>query len=443
MKKIFVLLTFVALVCVDANAQQSAAQVLSSETLENALQNHLDHFYPAIIDSIHGGYYTNFSYDWELMPQQDKMIVTQARDLWVAALAAQAFPENKLYRQAAQQGYEFITSKMWDHKTGGFQLHYFLGHPNRKQDYKLLYGHAFALFALAEYAKIDSSQEVKDWLYKAFNWMEQNGHDDKFGGYFNLLISDKLKPGRSRIMRWGWGDPGWKDQNTSIHIMEAFTTLYEVMPTAKIRNRLEEMLVLVRDTMTQKNGSLKLYFTNDWQPIDHSDSTRSYILRNQGTDHVSFGHNIETAYLLIDASKALYGKVDPKTLEVAKKLTDHTLLYGFDHDYYGLFDRGYVFNGTMEIIDKRKSWWAQYEAWHTLALMQSYFPDNLVYPEACSKMWQYINTELVDSTYGGQYNYGRDTAPKNITYPKAHEWKGPYHDGRALYKVWMSEELIK
>lgn len=156
-------------------------------------------------------------------------------------------------------------------------------------------------------------------------------------------------------------------------------------------------------------------------------------------DHISFGHNIETAYLLVDASKALYGSPDSITLRVAKKLIDHTLRYGFDKDYNGLFDKGYQFKSenTVEVIDSAKVWWAQAEAWHALALFSGLYPDEPLYKEAFGKMWTYINNNLIDHQYGGWYNSGLDADPATIKERKAHEWKGCYHDGRALMQVWL------
>jgi mannobiose 2-epimerase len=411
---------------------------VSIQEIESTLQSHLNDWYPRIIDNKNGGYFTNFENNWEKSEEQPKMLVTQARGLWTAAKAANQYPENQIFKIAARHGYLFITTKMWDEKEGGFHLYDQQNNPG--QLHKLIYANAFALFALAEYAKAQPSEEVLEWLRKTFNWIELMAHDDINGGYYNLILNDEIRAAtaerKAYIETLGWGNPEWKDQNTSIHLLEAFTTLHQVMPTPDVKKRLNEMLVLVRDSMTRENGSLKLYFTDDWQPIDHSDSTKEYIIENQLIDHVSFGHNIETAYLLIDASKELHGEADAKTLAIAKKLTDHTLKFGFDKNYYGLFDRGYVFDGKMKIINPQKTWWSQFEAWHTLALMHHYFPGDEKYPIAFKKMWTYINEELTDHEHGGFYNNGLDTSENEKEKRKAHVWKGPYHDGRALMKVY-------
>ncbi len=409
--------------------------------IELETHKHLDTWFPTIIDSVNGGYWTNFEYDWKRSKDQRKMIVTQARGLWTASKASRMFPGNPVYRNAADHGYRFITQKMWDGPNGGgFSLY----HPvPRGQQYKLLYGNAFALFALSEYAKINPAPEVYSWIYKTLDWMDEVARDTVNKGYFNIILSPAVfslsdSAYQSLVVEIGWGDPTWKDQNTSIHILEALTTLYQVAPDdEEIRSRLEEMLHLVRDKMVSESGSLYLNFTADWQAITHRDSSREYIEKNLQFDHISFGHNIETAYLLVDAAQALYGAPDSKTMDVAKKLVDHTLKYGFDKNYYGLFDRGYDFEGKgkVDILNRQKTWWAQAEACHTLALFADYFPKEKKYPYAFEKMWGYLQEQIMDKEFGGWYNNGLDTNPENKTDRKAHQWKGPYHDGRTLMQL--------
>ncbi|HPR31705.1 MAG TPA: AGE family epimerase/isomerase [Prolixibacteraceae bacterium] len=232
------------------------------------------------------------------------------------------------------------------------------------------------------------------------------------------------------------GRTGLERPNTSIHLLEAFTAAVQVLPDPRIKNRLEELLILIRDTMTSDNGTLRLFFEKDWKPVNHADSSRAFILENSYFDHISFGHDIETAYLLIDASKTLYGQVDPNTLAIAKKLTDHTIAQGFAPGFYGIYDRGYLFDGKTEIISVKKTWWSQFEALHTLALMSQFFPEENKYTEGFAAMWRYIDQELTDHRNGGYYNNGLDTSPQDTTGRKAHNWKGPYHDGRALMMIW-------
>jgi mannobiose 2-epimerase len=411
--------------------------------IETALNDLLSNFYPRIVDTIHGGYWTNFEYDWTLSKDQDKMLVTQARGLWTASRAAEVFPENKIYRMAADHGFAFLTKHMWDEKNGGFFQYYFTDSAVKTDPtFKLIYGNSFALYALSEYAKINKTDSVLNWVKKTFDWLEENAHDPLYLGYFNMVLPGKPIPpvdssSAGLIRKINWSGADQKDQNTSIHLMEALTAAYQVLPDSLVKARLAEMLMLVRDTMADPKGYLHLYFSRTWKKVSHRDSSKQYIIRHLGRDHISFGHNIETAYLLEDASEKLFGKPDDTTLAVSKKLLDHTLANGFDKNYMGLFDKGFLFSGEtgIEIIDSTKTWWAQAEAWHALALFHELYPKETGYSTAFEHMWNYIQKDVIDHQYGGWYNNGLDISPANKTYRKAHAWKSCYHDGRALFQV--------
>ena len=417
--------------------------VIPAREVETELITLLTTWYPRIVDEENGGYWTNFEYDWSRSTEQTKMLVTQARGLWTAARAAGLYPENQVYRKAADHGFRFLVDQMWDKESGGFYQYY----PPRTPDapaitHKLVYGNAFALYGIAEYAKINPAPEITSWLRKVFSWMEAEAHDAKYLGYHTLIIPDSIRNSadpqiQSEVEKIGWGGPDSKDQNSSIHILEALTTVYQVLPEEQVRARLEEMLRLVRDTMVGPGGSLFLYFQRNWTPVDHRDSSRQFVVDNQRYDHRSFGHDIETAYLLAAASEALYGRVDPRTLDVGKQLLNHTLTYGFDENYYGIYDRGYHFSGQsqIEILNRQKTWWAEAEAWHALVLFSRYFPDEARYSEAATAMWNYIKKELIDPKYGGWYSLGIDENPEIKEKRKASPWKGAYHNGRALIRV--------
>ena len=396
-------------------------------------------WYPKIVDTLEGGYITNFEYDWTKSEDQHKMIVTQSRGLWTAARAAQTYPDDPMFKDASEYGFRYLVDSMWDNEHTGF-FQYDRGSDPIAIDYKMTYGNAFALYGIAEYADINPSDEVMSWLEKSFLWLEEIAHDPELLGYFNLILVDSPESPDEKyleeVARLGWGGPELKDQNSSIHILEALTNVYRVWPDSLVRERLEEMLLLVRDKMTDEEGYLHLYFEADWTPISFQDSSREVIMQNLSLDHRSFGHDIETAYLLIEASEVLYGEVDDSTLTVAKKLVDHTIAHGFAEDFYGIFDRGYKFteDGPVEVVRRATSWWAQAEAWHALALIYQYFPEP-VYQEAFVGMWKYIKQEVTDPEYGGWYSYGLNEVPRSKNGRKAHAWKGAYHNGRALVQV--------
>ena len=229
-------------------------------------------------------------------------------------------------------------------------------------------------------------------------------------------------------------DLGYKDQNSSIHLLEAFTELYGAWPDPVVRERIEEMLLLIRDKIVTRRGYMVLFFQHDWTPVSFVDSSETAILKHRYLDHVSFGHDVETAYLLLEAAHTIKLE-DGKTLTVARRMVDHALQNGWDDAVGGFYDEGYYFKGkrSITIIKQTKNWWAQAEALNTLELLSSYFPhDKAQYFEKFKKQWQYVQTYLIDHEHGDWFEEGLDKSPQRKTALKGHIWKAAYHQYRAL-----------
>ena len=71
-------------------------QIICDEMLDSLTDKLLEKWYPLAIDKDAGGYYTNISFDFRLMHEQEKMIVTQARHMWTNAKAAEFFDSGRL-----------------------------------------------------------------------------------------------------------------------------------------------------------------------------------------------------------------------------------------------------------------------------------------------------------------------------------------------------------
>ncbi len=413
--------------------------------------NVLAAWYPRVLDTTYGGYLANWTYDWQMAEQQNKMIVTQARHLWTTSKVLKEHPNDTLYQAATKLGFEFLKNKMWDKTQGGF---YWLvdqeGSPILEGEgrYKKVYGHAFGIYALAAYAQVDNSEETLSFAKDAFHWLEENAHDSENRGYFSVVTQDGTpltkEEQTSNELPVSWM---YKEQNAGIHLMEAFTELYRVWPDSLVRERLIEMLHLVRDTMVNERGHLSLFFTPDWQPISYADSSQTAREANYHIDHVSFGHDIETAFLILDASEALGNFEYDQTLSVAKTLVDHTLKTGFDPVRSGIYQRGYYLPGestpgestpsdsTVSIIDSEKDWWSQAEGLNTLLIFAELYPDQPQYGEEFTDLWKYTRTYMIDHENQGWYNLGLDITPESRTMAKGQAWKGNYHNGRTLMSL--------
>jgi len=216
--------------------------------------------------------------------------------------------------------------------------------------------------------------------------------------------------------------------------LEAFTEFYNVYKSDLLKERLTEMLFLIRDVITTEKGYLQLFFDEKWEPISFRNSPKDIREKNYGLDHVSFGHDYETAFLMLEASHVLKLDNDIKTLQVAKKMVDHAIENGWDENNGGFYDEGYYFenDGKCKIIKNTKTWWAQAEALNIYLTMSQIFPQEKKYLEIFFKEWEYVKNYLIDHENGDWYWGGIDREPFNKTEPKGKIWKGTYHNGRSL-----------
>jgi len=246
------------------------------------------------------------------------------------------------------------------------------------------------------------------------------------GGYAEALRRDgtPIKSASSEIRPADrMGTPyGQRSMNTQIHILEAFTELYRVWPDARLRERLEEMFTIVRDRIVQQPGTLSMSLEADWRPLPGP---------------ASYGHDVEAAYLLLEAAEALGRSADPATLRVARQLVDHALDEGFDWELGGFYDEG-PFDGKG--LNTRKVWWAQAEGANALARLHALEgrPDSR-YLQALRRTWLFIQRHQIDPVHGGWIvavtREGRPLAGAVVGANKGADSKVTYHTGRAMLNL--------
>lgn len=403
-----------------------------SESLNKGI---LDVWYPRTIDSISGGFLSDFDYKWEMKDPQNKMIVTQSRHVWTCSTVAGFYPEQKDYfLKIACHGVQFLKDKMWDSENGGFfnlvdREGNVLKSGKTGQIIKEAYGNAFAIYGLAAFARVSGDTVALRLAKKAFLWLDQHSYDAQFGGYFQFLAVDGTP------FKNGFNGVPPKDQNGSIHLLEAFTELYQVWPDSLVKDRLLKMLTLIRDRIAHPKGYLQLFLNEDLSPVSYRDSAEEVRKKNWYHDHISFGHDVETAYLMLEASEIAGLENDTITLRKAKQMVDHSILNGWDKEVGGFYEAGYYFKGqdTVTIIKDSKNWWAQAEGLNSLLMMSQLFPkDPNNYRALFLKEWEYIDKYLIDHEHGDWYPNGIDKEHDAKFAMKAQIWKGNYHTSRAL-----------
>jgi len=365
-----------------------------AKEVEQELVQDLNLWYPGSIDP-RGGFHTAFDRTWKLIPYETKGIVHQSRMVWTAAEVVRHRPEWKnVLLPCITHGTKFLRETMWDGQCGGFFWEV-------KEDgtffednvfMKHAYGMAFAIYGLANAYRVTNNEDDLGYACEAFYWIDRHAHDAKHGGYYEEYYRDgrlmtESPEGHPEIVQGKTREPlGCKSMNSHIHLLEALTVLYEVWPDITLRSRLEELVRLLTDKVITWPGAMRQFFATDWSPA---------------ATYVSFGHDVETAYLLVEAAAAL-GRPDDKRLwTIGKSLVDHSLKYGWDKEYGGFYYDGATFAKPVVLS---KFWWVQAEGLNALLLMHDQFGSREIdYYRHFTEQWSFIRDYIIDKEHGGWY----------------------------------------
>ena len=410
---------------------------LAADVRASLCEHLLSRWYPRAVDREHGGFLSDMDWRWRPVGAQERLIVTQSRHVWTASRAAMLFPDDTALLGASRHGFAFLRDVLWDRERGGFHQRVARdGRPvpdERGRFVRTTYGVTFCIFACARHWAVTRDAAALALARDAGDWLDEHARDAEHGGWFSFLEPD------GTVLRDGYGPDTAKDQNAMIHVLEAFTELYRVWPDARLRRRLEESLVLIRDRMLTPRGYLGRCFRADWTPVTWHDLPADVRGPHRHYhDHVNFGHDVETAMLFVEACAALGRPDDEVTIRAAKRLIDHALRTGWDDVEGGLADAGAYVDGSprVTIVMPSKCWWSQAETLYALLLFGDLFPDDpLDYHGKFLRQWRYVQRWLVDHVRGGWYDFGLDRSPSARRAFKAHQWKECYHEVRALINV--------
>lgn len=395
---------------------------LADEVEANLKNQILAKWYPRAVDDQGGGFFQNYNEDWSPGRTGAKAIVYESRLTWTAAQAAMRFPEQAaMYSAAARHGLDFLAGKMWDQTNGGFfwsvdnNGNPASGRGGNDGATKQEYGNGFGIFASAAVYQLTRDPAALDLAKKGFLWYDEHGHDAVNGGYFEILSADG-KPDTNTTPAVG-GGRNVKTMNSSIHMLEALTSLYEIWPDARVKARLQELFDIMCDKIVADPGYLIQFLSPDWKPRASDDS---------------YGHDVETSYLLVEAATALGRPNDDRAWTAGRKLVDHALAAGWDKSRGGLYNSGTIAGGNYAAS---REWWVEAETLNALLLMHEHFgKDNPQYWQAFIAQWNWINQHGLDPVNGGWWpRVNNDGSPVHSA--KSDGWTECYHQGRALLNV--------
>ena len=387
------------------------------KAIENELKRNLLPFWrERIIDNERGGFIAEMANNGTVRDDAPRGLILHSRLLWAfSALYRRLGDEIDL--ELARRAFECLESDFRDREHGGYFWR--IGVDGQALDRsKKIYGQAFCVYALSEFHRATQETLALDRARHLYSLIEDHAHDAIHGGYIETRAADWSV---SEDLRLSDKDmDAAKSMNTHLHVLEAFTNLYRVWPDSGVATRLRELLGLFGRHILDLSGGthhghLSHFFDEAWNPL---------------SDTHTYGHDIESAWLLSKAAEALDSNDLEATIRLwVIELARTTLAQGVDPDG-GLAYEGR--NGT--VVNPDRDWWCQAEAvvgfWHVYQLT-----GEPAFAEAAKKVWDFIDRHQVDRNHGEWFWRIRPDGSVDETEPKVSEWKGPYHSVRMCLEM--------
>jgi len=373
-----------------------------------------------------GGFLTHFDRDGNPTGDTTKTLVMQLRMIFTMSSAHRAGLGGGTCAELARQGVDFVTEHFWDHEHSGW--HWISerdGTPTVSD--KIMYGHSFGVYAMAEYALATGDPRGREWAERTFDVIQKFATDTRNGGYFELFKPD-----------WQPQDPGAyggdrKSFDVHMHLMEAYTTLYELTGHHLHLRKLREVMDVNFERMLDPEHGLGIsQLAMDFTPLPAIifktvwGSDRDAESGERPLNNTSYGHNIEFGWLLLHTADIL-GEPREKYKDIFEKVASHAADYGIDREYGGLYVEGPM-DGPGEPSEK--------EFWQNAEMMIGMLDACLLLKD--SKYWDaYVNIHrfIFDRFINGPVGEWFALLDRDGTVRwdyMGHAWKISYHTVRAI-----------
>ncbi len=366
------------------------------------------------VDAEHGGFIGEMSNDGRVRREAPKGLILNARILWSFSAAYRRLGDARDLA-LAQRAFRYLLVRFSDQQHGGFRWRLdATGQPIDAT--KKIYGQAFCIYALSEYHLATGAPEALAAARATFDLIELHAHDVDHGGYVEALTDDWLPAADLRLSHKDLDAP--KSMNNHLHVLEAYTNLHRVWPDATVAARLGELIDLFDRYIVGRTSAgchLHHFFDEAWNVL---------------SQEYSFGHDIEAAWLLVEAAEVLG---DEARLErvgtMGEALARTVLAQALDEE------GGLVYEGRSgEIIDRNREWWCQAEA--VVGFWQAHTSTgDEVFAEAAGRFWRFIERRVVDRQGGEWFWRVFPDGSVDESEPKVSEWKGPYHNMRMCLEM--------
>ena len=380
-----------------------------------------------IVEPKYGGFQTNYDRDGLRTEVSEKTLLCQARCIFALSHAIRLGFDWPDSRQMIQQGIEFLDRHFRDPEHGGY--FWIVEEDGRvRDDAKVLYGHAFLIYAFAEHALLTGDRRSRQEAGQLFDLLLRRAVDVCHGGYYEHFDRE-FRPVAVRP-----DGTCHKSLDVHMHLMEAFTTLYELTQHHRHRQVLEQVIGLVFGRMVDRETGVGIsMFSPDWRPIPNAQLGTVWgsdrFAAEKPVEATSYGHNVELAWLYLH-SQDILGHPRQDSLDRVAPLFEHTLTRGVDWDRGGLFVEG---TRTGPATETHKEFWQQAEA--LVGFLDAFLlTRETKYLDAFRNVHDFVFAKFIHWEQGEWFPLvDRDG---NVVWDyMGHNWKICYHTLRSMCEV--------
>ena len=391
---------------------ESRLETLKVEVKDELVKNILPFWMTKMIDSADGGFYGRIDGNGSIQKDADKGCVLNARILWTFSSAYRILKKSE-YLRTAERSKDYLLNNFVDRKYGG--VYWLIDHSGGMKDgKKQIYAQAFAIYGLTEYYRVTGDQICLDKAIDLFRLIEKYSYDKELDGYFEAFSREW---GIIDDLRLSTKDANEKKtMNTHLHVLEAYTNLYRIWKDEFLKKRLSGLITIFTDKIVNNQTyNLNMFFDEEW---------------NDKTDLVSYGHNIESSWLIYEAAQVLGDRVlTDKVRTLCLKIADASKA-GIMKDGSMIYEK--FFNTGR--IDSDRHWWVQAET--VVGFLNAYeISDKNQYLDLSLSAWRFISEHIIDRNNGEWYWSVNDMLQPNLKDDKAGFWKCPYHNSRMCLEI--------
>jgi len=383
-------------------------QKAEAELREDILPFWMQH----VVDRERGGFHGQISNDLVVDRDASRGALLCSRILWTYSAAYRLYHDPP-YLETARWAYHDLLDRFWDEQYGGLFWEIAVdGTPLRTR--KQIYGQAFGIYGLSEYYRATGDTAALNRAIDLFHLIQKHSYDPEHTGYLEAYTREWQLEQDLRLSDIDMNVA--KSMNTHLHITEAFTNLMRTWNDEGLRAAQTELLgVMIDHIVDVQTYHTILFFDEQWR---------------RQSDHVSYGHDIEASWLLVEAAEVLGDEaLLTRTKVLAIEMARATLEEGLGADGGLNYE-----SGPDGFLNTGREWWPQAEA--VVGLINAYqLSGEESYLEAAFRSWDFIEAHLVDREHGEWFRAVTRDGQVRLDEPKVSFWKCPYHNARACMET--------